>query len=103
LLISKKLKEKLTPDEYRPLLLPPSSKTVVKFELGERIKLEDEVYLDSFGHFAGYRNDDLAIAVDKRTRDELQIKVNQFYQIQIDPETKIIKFVEKIESIPNIV
>jgi len=96
-LISKQLKDESNSDNYRPFLLPPSAKSLVKIKLGEKIRIEDELFLDSFGHFAGYRNDDLAIAMDKRTRDELQIKANQFYQVQIDPETMIVKFVEKIE------
>nr|WP_315166508.1 toll/interleukin-1 receptor domain-containing protein [uncultured Flavobacterium sp.] len=88
-------------EEYRPFLLPASLKQIFKPEIGERIEIESDLPFTSFGHFAGYRIDDLKITIDKRTRDEIFIKSRQFYQVEIDPIKKIIKFVNRIDGKPS--
>lgn len=99
--IEKQLKAENEIDDYRPVLLPPSLKTVLKLKIGDKIDFDDEFFLDSYGNFAGYRNDDLSITIDKRIRDELGIKSNQYYKVQVDSDNKRIQFVEKIETTAN--
>jgi len=93
------LKNKLTSylDELRPFLLHPSVKKIMNPTIGEKILFKDSNMLDSFGHFAGYRNDDLGITVDRRTRNEIGIINRKFYQIEIDGENKIIRFINEIK------
>jgi len=100
-IIAKKLKSETNLSEYRPILLPPSTKSIFKPKIGDKIDVIDDFIFDSYGHFAGYRNDDLAITVDKRTRDDSQIKALRFYQIEIDPENNLIKFVNEIKTDAN--
>src|SRR5690606_3508247 len=67
-IIAKKNNIKDGIDNIRPILLPPATKTVYKPKIGDRIKIIGYLpWEESFGHFAGYRNDDLAITFDKRT------------------------------------
>ncbi|MBK7667851.1 MAG: hypothetical protein IPJ32_11240 [Sphingobacteriaceae bacterium] len=95
-IVSKAANNEIDLDDYRPILLPRSTKHLVTYNIGDKIPIEDEIFLDSYGHFAGYRNDDLAISVDKRTRDELQLITNSIYQVEIDPEKKVLKFVARL-------
>ncbi|WP_036156201.1 toll/interleukin-1 receptor domain-containing protein [Maribacter forsetii] len=91
-------------EDIKPLLLPYSLKTVYKPELGIKLMVEgDELPFGTEAHFAGYRNDDLAIAVDKRTRDGIMIDFDNYYQIEIDPEKDLIRFVNKIKTNANTV
>ena len=99
--ISKKIGKINKLEEFRPFLLPPSVKSVYKLKIGDRVKFEDDFIFESYGHFAGFRNDDLAITLDRRTRDELTITANHFYQVEIDPEKDSIKFVGEIVTVAN--
>jgi hypothetical protein len=99
--IQKQLNSKLALNEYRPMLLPASIKNFMDIKIGDRLKIEDELFLESFCHFAGYRIDDLAIVIEKRTRDELQLISGQYYQVEIDLDKSVIKFVSKIKTSTN--
>jgi hypothetical protein len=79
----------------RPLLLPNSVKDIVNPKIGEKFIVEGEQNI-SYGHFAGFRKDNLAIAIDKRSRDECLIQLSRYFQIEIDGENLKIKFVAKI-------
>lgn len=88
-------------DDLRPFLLPASLKNIFKVKLGEKIRIVSDFPIPSYGHFAGYRIDDLKITIDKRTRSDLLIKARVFYQVEIDIEKRIIRFVNGIDSNPR--
>lgn len=88
-------------EDIRPVLLPSSVRQIYNPELGTKITVEGELPWDDFGHFAGFRNDDLAIAVDKRTRDAVGIDFDNYYQIEIDPEKDSIRFANNIKTNAN--
>lgn len=97
-LISEQLNRDSVHEEFRPFLLPASSKSIMRIKIGHEVKFADEFDLKSHGHFAGYREDDLAIQVAKSTRDELKINRNEYYQIEIDQEKCLITFIDKIKT-----
>jgi len=82
--------------ELRPFLLPISLKGIFEVNFGEKIQIESDYPYKSYGHFAGFRIDDLKIAIDQLTRDELFIKVREYYQVEVDLEERIIRFVSNI-------
>ena len=88
-------------EEIRPILLPASLKSIAKFKIGEKIEIEANLPFATYGHFAGYRVDDLKIAIDKRTRDAVLIRARHYYQVEIDIEKKIIRFVNKFGPGPK--
>lgn len=89
-------------EDIKPLLLPHSLKKIYKPELGTILEVVgEELPFGTNAHFAGYRNDDLAIAVDKRTRDSILIDYDKYYQIEIDPEKNLVTFVSKIKTNAN--
>lgn len=88
-------------EEIRPILLPASLKSIAKFKLGEKIEIEGYLPFSTFGHFAGYRVDDLKIAIEKRTRDAALIKARSYYQVEIDIEKKKIRFVNEFGPGPK--
>lgn len=96
-IIEAKAKSTISSDNLRPFLLPPSVKKIMNPMVGEKILFRDSNMLESYGHFAGYRNNDLGITVDRRTRDEIGTLNRKFYQIEIDGENKIIKFISEIK------
>jgi hypothetical protein len=83
-------------DDIRPILLPLSLKKIFTPKIGDKIEVEHELPFPTYGHFAGYRIDDLKITIDKRTRNGADIDARHFYQVEIDPEKNLIKFVNKI-------
>ena len=97
--IQKQISNNLTIEEIRPLHLPASLKSLMKIKIGDELKIEDEFFLEANCHFAGYRVDDLAIVIEKRTRDLLQLSNSQYYQVEIDPNRSLVKFVNKISTI----
>ena len=88
-------------DDLRPFLLPASLKSLCKFEKGQKIEIQSDLPFPSYGHFAGYRIDDLKIALDKRTRNELYIRAGNFYQVEIDFKKNIIRFVNMFGKNPH--
>lgn len=89
-------------DNLRPILLPPAIKNTFRPNIGDRIEIIGFLPWEvSFGHFSGYRNDDLAITLDLRTRDEIDIKVNSYISIEVDPQKNSISIKEKIETTAN--
>ena len=88
-------------DEIRPFLLPAGLKHIFKLKIGAKIVIESDLPFPSYGHFAGYRSDDLKITLDKRTRDEIFLKSKIFYQVEIDPKTETIRFVNNINGEPT--
>ncbi|WP_202704176.1 toll/interleukin-1 receptor domain-containing protein [Flavobacterium sp. UGB4466] len=84
-------------DDIRPILLPLSLKKIFNPKIGEKIDIEHELPFPTYGHFAGYRMDDLKITIDKRTRNGADIYARHFYQVEIDPEKNLIKFVNMIK------
>ena len=100
-LIERKLGNEIDLEDIRPFLLPAGVKQILKLEIGDRIEFESDLFSDSYGHFAGYRLDDLSIAVDKRIRNEIFIYALRYYQIEIAPEERVIKFVAEIKTNGN--
>ncbi|RKR05646.1 TIR domain-containing protein [Flavobacterium sp. 90] len=100
-LIYKKDNSEENVENLRPFLLPESLKRVFKLELGEKIRIESDMPYSSYGHFAGYRTDDLKITIDKRIRDELYINSKEYYQVEVDLEKKIIRFVNNLNRKPR--
>ena len=97
--IIKKVKDTDDVEEVRPFVLPPSVKQTFNPSLGTKCSFEfDDFPFDDYGHFAGFRNDDLSIAIDKRTRNGIGIGYDEYYQIEIDAEKNLIRFVSKIKN-----
>lgn len=99
--IYKKENDIINSEDLRPFLLPLSLKGIFKLKMGEKVEIESHLPFPSFGHFAGYRIDDLKITIDKRTRNELNIIAKQYYQVEFDLERKIIRFVDNINGNPR--
>lgn len=89
-LISQKDKS-LTLNENRPILLPLSLKSKFKIEIGEKIEIIVDNQYKSFGHFAGFRDDDLKLVLSKNTREEVRILPRQLCQVEYYLDKKIIQ------------
>ena len=84
--------------EIRPVLLPPLLKSIFKeLKIGDRIVFTDDFVSETYGHFAGYRKDDISIAIDPRTRKGIGIERGYFYQIEINVKNKQINFIKIIK------
>lgn len=91
---------KLKPDEnIFPILLPASLKNILNLKIGDIVQLDGNLPFPSFGHFAGYRIDDLKLALHPRIRTELFLTNHRIYQVEVDPEKNIIRFVDNSEFI----
>ncbi len=99
-IISSKIKSENL-EILRPFLLPSTVKHIFKPSIGEKIEILSDLPFSSYGHFAGFRTDDLKITIDKRTRSEIAIKSRYFYQVEIDPEKKSIRFVGFLDGSPT--
>lgn len=80
-------------EQLRPFLLPSSLKSLIKCKKGQRFEIQTDLPFSSYGHFAGFRIDDLKIAVDKTSRDEIFLNAGILYQVEIDLKENIIRFV----------
>lgn len=101
-LVFQKIKATDNIDNIRPILLPPGIKNIYKPKIGDKIKIIGYMpWEESFGHFAGFRNDDLAITFDKRTRDEIETKAKSYISVEVDPVDQSITIKEKIETAAN--
>lgn len=81
--------------EIRPVLLPPLLKTSFKnITLGDEITFSKNYYFNEYGHFAGYRKDDLAITLDHRIRKGINLTKGRRYNVEIDSQKRNINFIE---------
>jgi len=82
-------------EDIRPILLPPLLKYSIKgLKLGDEINFSKNYFFNEFGHFAGFRKDDLAITLDSRIRKGLNLTKGVRYYVEIDPKKRIINFLE---------
>ena len=79
-------------DDFRPILLPASLSKLFNPKLGDLFVITSNLNVKGFGHFAGFRVDDLKITMDKRSRDEVFLKNHLYYQVEINLEKKQINF-----------
>lgn len=93
--------EALQLKETRPILLPLSLKGKFKIELGERIELVSDNMYKSYGHFAGYRIDDLKLVLDINSRDELRLLPNQLAQVEYYLDKKLIHIFSNMKNYPG--
>jgi len=97
-IVKKKTKDKslVNIKQIRPILLPPLLKCVFKdIEYGEKIYFSKNYFFNEYGHFAGFRKDDLYIAVDPRVRKGIGLATRARYKLEIDTKNKRINFIEK--------
>jgi TIR domain len=81
--------------EIRPVLLPPLLKFSLKgLKLGDEISFSKNYFFNEYGHFAGFRKDDLAITLDSRIRKGLNLTNGVRYYVEIDPKKRNINFIE---------
>jgi hypothetical protein len=80
------------PINIKPILLPLSLKKVLDIKLGDEIYFSKNFSLNEIGHFAGFRKDDLAIAIDSRIRSVLKIYRSRIYSVEIDVKNIRINF-----------
>jgi hypothetical protein len=81
--------------QIRPILLPPLLKSSFKsINLGDEITFSKNYYFNEYGHFAGYRKDDLAITLDHRIRKGLNLTKGVRYNVEIDTQKRNINFIE---------
>lgn len=92
-------------EEIFPFLLPANLKSVLNLKIGDFIMFESSSPFASVGQFAGYRIDDLKIALDSHIRKDLFLRNNKIYQVEVDPEKKVIRFVDNSEfvTVPNLI
>ena len=89
----KKLKD---PKLIRPILLPPLLKFVFPhLKYGDKIIVSKDYLTESFGHFAGYRKDDLCITLFVSTRKAVGVVTGKLYKVEIDVEKIKFTFLDK--------
>ncbi|QJP34541.1 toll/interleukin-1 receptor domain-containing protein [Nonlabens sp. Ci31] len=88
-------------EELRPFLLPASLKPLINCKKGKRFEIRTDLPFSSYGHFAGFRIDDLKIAIDKKSRDEIFLNAGILYQVEIDLKENIIRFVNNFDFDPK--
>jgi len=82
-------------EEIRPVLLPPLLKNSFKnIQLGDEIGFSKNYYFNEYGHFAGYRKDDLAITLDYRIRKGINLTKGIRYNVEIDIQKRNFNFIE---------
>ncbi|MCL4816880.1 MAG: TIR domain-containing protein [Flavobacteriales bacterium] len=81
--------------KIRPVLLPPLLKNVFpNIKLGDKLYFSKNYFFNEFGHFAGFRKDDLAITLDPIIRNGISVTKGKKYNVEIDTETNRITFLE---------
>jgi hypothetical protein len=93
-----KAKGKLTIDisEVRPILLPPLLNFVFKdLKVGDKILFSKNYFGNEYGHFGGFRKDDLGITHDYRVRKGIFAKKGNRYNVEIDTKERRIVFMTK--------
>jgi len=97
-IIANEIGRKKNINDLRPVLLPPNLKELLNLKIGDKITFWDGIgIMEGHGEFAGYRNDDLAITIDRRTRDTCYVESQKFYQIEVDSKDVSIQFVSEIK------
>ncbi|HWA35641.1 MAG TPA: toll/interleukin-1 receptor domain-containing protein [Cyclobacteriaceae bacterium] len=77
----------LIKSEIRPILLPPLLKFVLpRLRIGDKVLFSKYFLGNEFGHFAGFRKDDLAIVMDYNVRKNIVVKKGYRYSVEIDTE-----------------
>lgn len=84
-------------ENIRPILLPLSLKTLFSPKIGDVIEIQHTLPFPTYGHFAGFRLDDLKITIEKEARNGALLDAKHFYQVEVDTEKRLIKFVNKIK------
>lgn len=88
-------KELDTVKKIRPVLLPPLLKNVFpNIKLGDKLYFSKNYFFNEFGHFAGFRKDDLGITLDPIIRNGILVTKGKRYNVEIDTETNRITFLE---------
>jgi len=78
-------------EEIRPILLPLSLKDKFSVKIGDRIEVNCDNQYFSYGHFAGFRLDDLKLILEKNIRGDLRILPKQLCQVEYYLDKKIIQ------------
>jgi hypothetical protein len=90
-----KHKELDTLEKIKPVLLPPLLKNVFpNIKLGDKLIFSKNYFFNKFGHFAGFRKDDLGITLDPSIRYGISVTKGKRYNVEIDIETNRITFLE---------
>jgi hypothetical protein len=88
--------QKNVKNEIRPILLPPLLKFVFPdLKIGEKLFFSKNFFGNEFGHFAGFRKDDLAITLDYNVRKGIIAKKGNRYNVEIDIKERRITFLSK--------
>ncbi len=94
-IVMEKTKDK-TLDEVtkvRPILLPPLLKSVLpNLNYGDKIFFTRNYFSNEYGHFAGFRKDDLAITLDPVVRKAISVMKGKKYNVEIETEKRRITF-----------
>jgi hypothetical protein len=73
--------------------LPPILRTAfLSINLGDKIDFCNNYVNNEYGHFAGYRKDDLGITLDHRIRKRISVHTGQKYPTEIDIKKLQINF-----------
>ena len=76
-------------------LLPPLLKNVFpNIKLGDKLLFSKNYFFNEYGHFAGFRKDDLSITLDPKIRNGIAVVRGKRYDVEIDTETNRITFLE---------
>lgn len=84
-------------EDIRPILLPSNLKANFTIKIGDVIEILHMLPFPTYGHFAGFRVDDLKITIEKVARNGAMLEAKHFYQVEIDSDKKLVKFVNKIK------
>jgi hypothetical protein len=80
-------------NKIRPVLLPPLLKNVFpNIKLGDKLFFSKNYFFNEYGHFAGFRRDDLGITLDATIRNGISVSKGKRYNVEIDTETNRITF-----------
>jgi hypothetical protein len=87
---------KIHKSEIRPVLLPPLLQFVFNdLKIGEKLYFSKNFFGNEFGHFGGFRKDDLGITLDYRVRKGIFAKKGNRYNIEIDVKERRLTFLTK--------
>lgn len=93
--IKRILDKKPALSDIRPILLPSFFKFIdKKIEYGDEIRFSLNHTNVTIGHFGGFRHNNIAICLDKKTRELVGIKNRSEYAVDINIENMHIDFIE---------
>ncbi len=82
-------KPDLNIDEIRPVVLPPLLRNVLpNLNVGDELYFSKNFFGNVLGHFAGFRRDDLAFAIDYEIRKKLVLTKGHRYNMEISRAEK---------------